>query len=104
MEKTSNFLVYLDTYGRHRYFETPYYTKGQELISLDRAVWDVRRYARSVDYSIKTFEGNDVNLLAYEIEANELAEKYPPHRSPLLLVDTWKRYFFCRKQSLLRKN
>jgi len=79
-EKTSKFLVYLDTYGRHRYFETPYYTKGQELISLDCAVWDVRRYARSVDYSIKTFEGNDVNLLAYEIESNELAEKHPPHR------------------------
>ena len=83
-EGTRKFLVYLDTYGRHRYFETPYYTKGYELISLDRAVWDVRRYARSMDYGIKTFEGNDVNLLPYEIEANESAEKRPPHRFTII--------------------
>ena len=83
-EETRKFLVYLDTYGRHRYSETPYYTKGQELISLDRAVWEVRRYARSMDYSIKTLKGTDVNLLAYEIEANELAEKHPPHRFTIM--------------------
>lgn len=79
-EATRKFLLYLDTYGRHRYYETPYYTKGHELISLDRAVWEVRRYARVMDYSIKGSDGKEINLLSHEIAANESAEKYSPHR------------------------
>ena len=81
---TRKFLLYLDTYGRHRYYETPYYTKGYELISLDRAVWEIRRYARVMDYSIKTVEGNNVNLLHHEIAANEAAEKHSPHRFTII--------------------
>ena len=50
-DATRKFLLYLDTYGRHRYYETPYYTEGHELISLDRAVWEVRRYARVMEMS-----------------------------------------------------
>lgn len=79
-DATSEFLGYLDTYGRHRYNETPYYTRGHELISLDRAVWEVRRYARVMDYTINTIEGKSVNLLPHEIAANEDAEKHSPHR------------------------
>lgn len=82
-DQTREFLLYLDTYGRHRYYETPYYAKGQELVALDRAVWEVRRYARSMDYSIKSVEGNDVNLLKHEIATNEAAEKYP-HRFAII--------------------
>lgn len=83
-DATHKFLLYLDTYGRHRYYETPYYTVGYELISLDRAVWEVRRYARVMDYSTKTVDGNDVNLLLHEIAANESAEKRPPHRFTII--------------------
>lgn len=112
-EATRKFLLYLDTYGRHRYYETPYYTKGHEIISLDRAVWEIRRYARAMDYCIKTTDGTEVNLLKHEIAANEAAEKHPPHhftiiggrlesiiakrehpgREPLL----WQNAFFGRK-------
>ncbi len=83
-EETRKFLLYLDTYGRHRYYETPYYTKGYELLSLDRAIWEVRRYARTMDYSIKTFEGKNIHLLQHEIAANESAEKHPPHRFTII--------------------
>lgn len=83
-DATQKFLLYLDTYGRHRYYETPYYTRGHELISLDRAVWEVRRYARVMDYSIKTFDGSNVNLLHHEIAANEAAEKHSPHRFSII--------------------
>lgn len=83
-EGTRNFLLHLDTYGRHRYYETPYYIKGYELISLDRAVWEVRRYARAIDYKIKIGEGKEICLLHHEIEVNESAEKHPPHRFTII--------------------
>jgi HEPN domain-containing protein len=54
---TKGFIQYLDTFGRHRYFETPYYTLGRELVFLDRAVWEIRRYARVMDYTTKNLEG-----------------------------------------------
>lgn len=79
-EATRKFLSYLDTYGQYRYYETPYFTKGFELISLDRAVWEVRRYARVMNYNLKNAEGNDNNMLQHEITANESAEILPPHR------------------------
>lgn len=115
-EATQKFLIYLDTYGRHRYYETPYYTQGHEIILLDRAVWEVRRYARVLDYSIKSFQGENIELLHHELAANESAEKHPhrfiiiggrlesiiakrdhPSREPLL----WQNAFFGRK---LRKS
>lgn len=83
-EGTRRFMRYLDTYGRHRYYETPYYVKGEELSSLDRAVWEVRRYARPMNYSIRTTQGNIVELLPHEIAANEAAEKHPPHRFTII--------------------
>lgn len=83
-DATREFLLYLDTYGRHRYYETPYYARGNELMLLDRAVWEIRRYARGMNYSINTLNGNCVNMLEYEIEANEAAEKYSPHRFSII--------------------
>lgn len=44
--RTAAFLVHLDTYGRHRYFESSWHVLGKELLWLDLAVWDVRRFAR----------------------------------------------------------
>lgn len=112
-EATQKFLLYLDTYGRHRYYETPYFARGHELISLDRAVWEVRRYARVMDYSIKIGDGKEINLLHHEIEENESAERRPPHRFNVIggrlesIIDKrehpsrepllWQNAFFGRK-------
>lgn len=79
-DRTREFLVYLDTYGRHRYYETPYYTRGHELLSLDRAVWEVRRYARVMDCRIKNLQGKEIELLPHELAANDAASKRPPHQ------------------------
>jgi HEPN domain-containing protein len=83
-EETRQFLVYLDTYGRHRYYETPYYTRGHELMSLDCAVWEVRRYARVMDYSIKNLKGKSIERLSHELAVNESAENRPPHRFTII--------------------
>jgi hypothetical protein len=46
---------------------------------LDRAVWEVRRYARVMDYSIKDSQGRNIKQLPFEVAANEAAGKQPPH-------------------------
>lgn len=82
--ETRKFLIYLDTYGRFRYYETPYYTLGNELFQLDKAVWEVRRYARALDYSLKLQDGKEVHLLPHELSANERAESRPPQEFSII--------------------
>lgn len=77
-ESTSKFIEYLDTYGRFRYYETPYFTKGGELFRLDKAVWEVRRYARVLDSVITLPDGSKLEMLNKELERNKRAESRPP--------------------------
>jgi HEPN domain-containing protein len=83
--ETRKFLTYLDTYGRFRYYETPYYTTGDELFQLDKAVWEIRRYARVLDYKIKVEDGKEVDFLPLELDRNERAEGRPPQE--FLIID-----------------
>lgn len=76
--ETRNFFSYLDTYGRFRYYETPYYTVGNELFRLDCAVWELRRYARVIDYKFKIGDGKELHLLEHELKMNERAENRSP--------------------------
>lgn len=78
-EDAKKFLVFLDTYGRHRYYETPYYIRGHELLLLDKTVWEIRRYARGMDYNIQSLSGEVVEMLEHEIATNVSAESKPPH-------------------------
>lgn len=109
---TQKFLTYLDTYGRHRYYETPYYIMGHELISLDKAVWQIRQFARAMDYEVN-LDGKVIKMLRLEIEANKFARENPPYkfhiiggqleaiiskrdhpsREPLL----WQNAFYCSR-------
>lgn len=82
--ETHRFLKYLDTYGRFRYYETPYYTVGDELFCLDRAVWEIRRYARVIDYKAKFLDGREVYLLPHELERNKRAESRPPQEFSII--------------------
>ena len=112
-ENTQKFLIFLDTYGRHRYYETPYCIMGDELISLDRAVWQIRQYARAMDYQINDLHGRKIEMLQHELASNESARKRPPYkfriiggrletiiakrdhpsREPLL----WQNAFYCSR-------
>jgi HEPN domain-containing protein len=77
---TQKFFEFLDAYGRHRYFESSWYVEGDEIIKLDRAVWEIRRYARVMSYELHNSRGNSKNLLTVEIQANVDAEKYHPQK------------------------
>lgn len=77
-QETTDFLEYVDTYGRFRYYEVPYYVRGDELFRLDRAVWEIRRYARPIDFEISMIDGRRVPLLQPELDHNARAESRPP--------------------------
>lgn len=76
--ETARFLEYLDRHGRFRYYEVPYHTRGDELFRLDRAVWEIRRYARVMHDEFVKDNGEVVRLLPIELERNEISEGRPP--------------------------
>ena len=82
--ETRTFLLHLDTYGRDRYYEAPYFTESFNLISLDKAVWEIRLYARVMDYPHIDLHGQKIEMLQHEIAANEYAKKQPPHKFSII--------------------
>lgn len=75
---SKKFLEFLDTYGRHRYFEGSWCVEGGEIVELDRAVWEVRRYARVMRYVFHGSGGAKVSALPIEIGRNVDAESRHP--------------------------
>lgn len=47
-EDVSKFIHYLSRHASSRYLERPYYTMGRELLRLDNAVWNIRRYCQDL--------------------------------------------------------
>lgn len=76
--RSRKFLELLDTYGRHRYFEGSWYVLGGEIVDLDRAVWELRRYARVMQYEFHGAYGAKTNALPIELAHNAEAETRHP--------------------------
>ncbi|HQN64546.1 MAG TPA: HEPN domain-containing protein [Methylophilus sp.] len=80
LQKPSRDLIgHLDTYGRFRYLETPFHVMGLEIMQLDMAVWDIRRYCRALNYEISLLNGEKKQMLEIEIKTIEHSENKPPH-------------------------
>ena len=79
-QQTLDFLSYLDTYGRHRYFESSWAIEGHELVLLDWAVWDVRRFARVLVPSDIADESKRAERLQAELSVLQAAAKDHPQR------------------------
>jgi hypothetical protein len=76
LHETSRKLIeHLDTYGRFRYLETPFFIIGMELPQLDFAVWEVRRYCRPLNYEL-----HGKSMLAVHIKEIEDSEGKPHHK------------------------
>lgn len=66
---TVQFIRKLEDYGaEYRYYEVSYDTRPFDIIRLDRAVWELRRYCQPLDYDIVDMSGKTVNLLRLELE------------------------------------
>lgn len=70
-----DFIKYLDTYGTDRYFALPYYAEGQEIVKLDKTIWQMRRYC--IPYSPgKTPKGTPI--IELDLKRIEDAERRHP--------------------------
>jgi hypothetical protein len=80
---TEEFIEHIDTFGKFRYLETPYHTRGYALVELDRAVWEIRRYCQTLDFSriLETTEAEKRRNL--ELAVIENARKLPPKKFSL---------------------
>ncbi len=70
-------LSHLNDYGRFRYLETSYFIRGPKLVELDKAVWELRRYCRVLDYELPIPSKGPKSMLKLELERNENAERLP---------------------------
>jgi hypothetical protein len=76
-ESSIKLLTHLNDYGRYRYLETSYAIYGPKLTELDKAVWELRRYCRVMNYQLTLQDKTLKNMLELEIQRNENAENYP---------------------------
>jgi hypothetical protein len=76
---TKALLEYLDDLGRFRYLEISYYIHGPKLVALDKAVWEIRRYCRVLNYEMEIAPGKTKNMLSMELARIAASEK-PRHR------------------------
>jgi hypothetical protein len=104
-------IEHLDTYGRFRYLESSYHVFDRELLKLDKAVWEIRRYCRVINYKLKV-EDQQVEMLALNLAEIEASDNAPPQNFKIIggmlenILDkkdhparaalVWKNMFFNR--------
>jgi hypothetical protein len=109
-ERAQQFIDHIDTFGRFRYFETPYHSVGTPLADLDRTVWEIRRYCQFIDYSPVMAPADAKKRLADELCLIEASEMHAPNRfsvhggfleavlrgkkNPARPALIWKNFFF----------
>ncbi len=67
-ESSIKLLTHLNHYGRYRYLETSYSIYGPKLTELDKAVWELRRYCRVMNYQLTLQDKTLKNMLELEIQ------------------------------------
>ena len=89
---TQEFIKYIDTYGRFRYFEIPNVAFGEHIVSLDRAAWELRRYCTLslAQRQIALADPAPKVRLVGGLLQNIIDDKTNPAREPLL----WQNAFF----------
>ena len=75
-----DFIKHIDTFGRFRYLEGSFYVTGPKLIELDKTVWEIRRYCKSINYEIRLNDGYMRNMLELELKRIELSEQESPNK------------------------
>jgi hypothetical protein len=75
-ETSHEIIEHLDTFGRFRYLDTPYYVRDNELLKLDKAVWEIRLYCRVIAHQMKV-GGEVVDMLPYHLADIERTLKDP---------------------------
>jgi HEPN domain len=95
---TRNFIGYLDDFGSYRYLEISNVAFGQNLVTLDRAMWELRRYC-TLSAEPRKFRLHSgiippkVRITGGHLEG-VIDDTKDPARKPLL----WSNAFFGKRQ------
>jgi hypothetical protein len=68
----------LNTYGQYRYLEAPFLVNGNEVASLDKTVWEIRRYCTVLNYEMDLPNGTKQNILSERLKHIERSANRPP--------------------------
>lgn len=69
------FIQYLNAQGANRYFEYPSFTRGRELLLLDKTVWHLRRYCQFFSRQVDDVDGRQVDWFKVQLK-NVHAARY----------------------------
>lgn len=102
---TRSFIEYLDEFGPYRYLEISNVAFGQNLVRLDRAVWELRRYCTLSDEPRRIKLRNGITPPKVRIPGGYLEgvidDISNPAREPLLW---WNGFFGKKQRRRVRKN
>jgi len=76
-KETRDFIQFIENWDVDRYFLYPYGGAGLELVQLDRAVWDIRRYCIAVDSRLSP---NGTPVADLDLKHIERATNDPPQK------------------------
>jgi hypothetical protein len=106
-ESTEEFMQHLDAFGRFRYLEQSYFIHGPKLLQLDKAVWEIRRFCKVMNYDMPLGDGKIRNMLEGELAIIKQSENLSPQKFRIIggllekIVDN-KRH--CARSALIWQN
>lgn len=83
-ESSLKYIKHLNVYGRYRYLEVSYYSLGEELVWLDKTVWQIRRYCQTLNDEVELESGEKRSLLNLNLQRIKNSELKPPHKCNLI--------------------
>lgn len=81
-EQTRKFVEYLNQVGPWRYLEVSYYLRDYEIVKLDCAVWEIRRFAEPYDYWITSAQGQPIDMLPFGLDKIRRSDIQRPIQFP----------------------
>jgi HEPN domain-containing protein len=96
-EGTREFIKRLDAYGQYRYFEISNFGFGAELVTLDRAVWELRRYCTLAKEPQEAKLQNGYPAPRVRIPGGTLEKIMDDPKSPARDFLLWQNGFFGKR-------
>jgi hypothetical protein len=94
---THKFIERIDLFGRFRYLETSNVAFGSDLVSLDRAVWELRRYCAFSDIHMRAKLRNGVAAPRVRLPGGSLESIIDDVTNPARQALLWQNGFFGKR-------
>jgi hypothetical protein len=95
---TTDFITYLDTFGKFRYLEISTFASGTDLVTLDRTAWELRRYCTLSTQLHKLVLQNGALPPNVRIVGGYLEKVLDDNASPAREQLSWRNAFFGRRR------